>query len=70
LASFSKAVDYLSFDKKNKRIFPVDKMCEVLQVRKRCCNQCKIQSVSESKERIILVKEKINSIYFDSQQRY
>jgi hypothetical protein len=32
--------------------------------------QWKSQSVSDRKQRVVLVKEKITSIYFESKQRY
>ena len=45
-------------------------MCKVLQIGTRSYYQWKILSVSDRKQRVILVKEKISSIYFDSKQRY
>ena len=58
------------FIKNNERIFPIEKMCKVLQIGTRSYYQWKSQSVSDRKQRVILVKEKISSIYFDSKQRY
>ena len=45
-------------------------MCKVLQVGQRSYCQWKSQSVSDRKQKVVLVKEKITSIYFDSEQRY
>ncbi|MFV8351242.1 IS3 family transposase [Flavobacterium sp. GT2P42] len=45
-------------------------MCKVLQVGQRSYYQWKSQSVSDRKQKVVLVKEKITSIYFDSKQRY
>jgi len=58
------------FIKNNERIFPIEKMCKVLQVGRRSYFQWKSQSVSDRKQMAVLVKEKIVSIYFDSKQRY
>jgi hypothetical protein len=56
------------FIKNNEKIFPIEKMCKVLQVGR--YYQWKSQSVSDRKQRVVLVKEKITSIYFESKQRY
>ncbi|MGO4818736.1 hypothetical protein [Flavobacterium sp. W22_SRS_FP1] len=45
-------------------------MCKILQVGERSYNHWKSQCVSERKQRVLLVKGKIISIYFDSKQRY
>ena len=58
------------FIKNNEKIFPIEKMCKVLQVSQRSYYQWKSGSVSDRKQRAELVKEKITSIYFDSKQRY
>jgi hypothetical protein len=44
-------------------------MCKVLHVGQRSYYQWKSQSVSDRKQRVVLV-EKITSIYFESKQRY
>jgi putative transposase len=54
----------------NEKIFPIEKMCKVLPVGQRSYYQWKSQSVSDRKQRVVLVKEKITSIYFESKQRY
>jgi putative transposase len=59
-----------SFIRNNEKIFPIEKMCKVLQVGQRSYYQWKSGSVSDKKQRAELVKEKITSIYFDSKQRY
>ena len=59
-----------TFIKNNEKIFPIEKMCKVVQVGKRIYYQWKSQSVSDRKQRAELVKEKTTSIYFDSKQRY
>lgn len=58
------------FIKNNEKIFPIEKMCKVLQVGRRSYFQWKSQSVSDRKQMAVLVKEKITAIYFDSKQRY
>ena len=45
-------------------------MCQVLQVGRRSYYDWKSQYVSDRKQRVIAIKEKITSIYFESKQRY
>jgi putative transposase len=45
-------------------------MCKMLKVGQIIYHQWKIQSVSDRKQSVVLVKEKITYIYFDSKQRY
>jgi putative transposase len=59
-----------TFIRNHQNIFPIEKMFKVLQVGERSYYHWKIQCVSERKQRVLLVKEKITSIYFDSKQRY
>lgn len=59
-----------TFIKNNEKIFPIEKMCQVLQVGRRSYYDWKSQSVSDRKQRVIAIKEKITSIYFESKQRY
>ena len=59
-----------TFIRNHEKIFPIEKMCKVLQVGERSYYHWKSQCVSERKQRVLLVKEKITSIYFDSKQRY
>jgi transposase InsO family protein len=59
-----------TFIKNNEKIFPIEKMCQVLQVGRRSYYDWKSQCVSDKKQRVIAIKEKITSIYFESKQRY
>ena len=59
-----------SFIINNEKIFPIEKMCKVLLAGQRSYYQWKSGSVSDKKQRVELIKEKIDSIYFDSKQRY
>jgi putative transposase len=52
-----------SFVRNNEKIFPIEKMCKVLQVGQRSYYQWKSGSVSDKKQRAELVKDKITSIY-------
>ena len=58
------------FIRNNENIFPIEKMCKVLQVGQRSYYQWKSGAILDRKQRAELVKEKITSIYFDSKQRY
>jgi putative transposase len=58
------------FIRNNEKIFPIEKMCKVLQVGQRSYYQWKSGTVSYRKQRAELVKEKITSIYFDLKHRY
>lgn len=51
-------------------MFPIEKMCKVLKVGRRSYYDWKSPNVSERKQREILLKEKIKTIYFDAKQRY
>ena len=59
-----------TFIRNNEKIFPIEKMYKVLQVGQKSYYQWKSQFVSYRKQKVVLVKEKITSIYFDSKQRY
>jgi transposase InsO family protein len=59
-----------TFIKNNEKIFPIEKMCRVLQVGRRSYYDWKSQRISDRKQRVIAIKEKITSIYFESKQRY
>lgn len=59
-----------TFIRNNEKIFPIEKMCKVLQIGQRSYYQWKSQFVSYRKQKVVLVKEKITSIHFDSKQRY
>jgi hypothetical protein len=53
-----------------KKKIPIEKMCKIAQVGQRSYYKWKSGSVSERKQRVVLVIEKGSSIYFDSRQRY
>jgi hypothetical protein len=59
-----------TFIRNNEKIFPIKKMCKVVQVGQRSYYQWKSGAISDRKQKNVLVKEKIISIYFDSKQRY
>ena len=67
---FQKRSMIYTFIRNNEKIFPIEKMCNVLQVGQRSYYQWKSGVVSDRKQRAELIKEKITSIYFDSKQRY
>jgi putative transposase len=58
------------FIRNNEKIFPIEKMCKVLQVGQRSYYQWKSGTVLDRKQRAEWVKEKITSIYFESKRRY
>jgi uncharacterized protein (DUF2461 family) len=57
------------FIKNNERYFRL-KRCAKFSRWSKEYYQWKSQSVSDRKQRVVLVKEKITSIYFESKQRY
>jgi len=59
-----------TFIRNHEKLFPIDKICKVLFVGQRSYYLCKSQSVSDKKQRVELIKEKIDSIHFDLKQRY
>jgi hypothetical protein len=59
-----------TYIKNNQTIFPIETMCQVLQVGRRSYYDWKSKCVSDRKQIVIAIKEKINSIYFESKQRY
>lgn len=59
-----------TFIRNNEKLFPIKKMCEVLQVGQRSYYPWKSQSITNRKQNSELVKEKITYIYFTSKQRY
>lgn len=50
-----------TFIRNNEKIFPIEKMCKVLQVGQKSFYQWKSGDVSDRKQRAELVKEKITS---------
>ena len=59
-----------SFIKNNKQVFPIEKMCKVLQVSIGSYYRWKKQTITARQQRKIAIKEKITLIYFESKQRY
>jgi len=53
------------FIRNKEKIFPIEKICKVLQVGQRNYYQWKSQSFSNRKQRAEVVKEKITFIYFN-----
>ena len=58
------------FIKKYEKIFPIEKMCKVLQVSPSGYYRWKGKSISIRVQKMNLIKEKITAIYFESKQRY
>jgi putative transposase len=58
------------FMKNHEKIFPIEKMCKVLQVSQSGYYRWKHNSISQRKQRVIALKEKITTVYFESKQRY
>jgi hypothetical protein len=59
-----------SFIKNNGQVFPIKKMCKVLQVTSGSYYRWKKQTITARQQRKIAIKEKITLIYFKSKQRY
>ena len=57
-----------SFIKNNEQVFPIEKMCKVLQVSSGSYYRWKKQKLNERVQLKIAVKEQITLIYFDSKQ--
>jgi putative transposase len=58
------------FIKNHEKIFPIEKMCKVLQVSQSGYYRWKINFISNRIQRMIALKEKITTVYFESKQRY
>jgi transposase InsO family protein len=58
------------FIKNHEKIFPIEKMCKVLKVSQSGYYRWKQNVISERKQKMIALKEKITAIYFESKQRY
>lgn len=58
------------FIKNNEKIFPIEKMCQVLRVSSSGYYRWKNKTISNRVHKMNLIKEKIVSIYFESKQRY
>lgn len=58
------------FINNNENIFPIEKMCSVLQVSRSSYYTWRSGVVSDRRQRVVELKQKITSIYFNSKQRY
>lgn len=58
------------FIKNHEKVFPIEKMCRVLDIRPRSYYHWKSRRVSDRAQRAFFMKEKIKTIYFDKKQRY
>ena len=59
-----------SFIKNNEQVFPIEKMCKVLQVSSRSYYRWKKQIITSRQQLKIAMKKQITLIYFESKQRY
>ena len=59
-----------SFIKNNEQVFPIEKMCKVLQVSSRSYYRLKKQIITSRQQLKIAMKKQITLIYFESKQRY
>ena len=59
-----------SFIKNNEKLFPIEKMCKVLQVSSGSYYRWKKQIITARQQLKIAIKEQITLIYFESKQRY
>ena len=59
-----------SFIKNNEQVFPIEKMCKVLQLSSRSYYRWKKQIITSRLQLKIAIKEQITLIYFESKQRY
>jgi putative transposase len=60
----------LDFIKNNEKIFPIEKMCQVLEVSSSGYYRYKSKKTSIRLQRNKVIKEKITTIYFETKQRY
>ena len=58
------------FIKNNETLYPIEKMCKVLGIGLRSYYDWKSNAVSDRKQRAILIKEEIGTVYFIKKQRY
>ncbi len=59
-----------SFIKNNEKLFPIEKMCKVLQVSCGSYYRWKKQRITARMQRRNTINERISLIYFESKQRY
>ena len=58
------------FIKNHEKIFPIEKMCQVLEVSSSGYYRYKSKKASIRLQRIIVIKQKITSVYFQTKQLY
>ena len=58
------------FIKKNEKIFPIEKMCRVLEISTGSFYRWRRVNITIAQKRIIALKEQRKKIYFESKQRY
>ena len=58
------------FIKNHQQVFPIEKMCKVLEVSSSSYYKWKTKPISNRALKMNLIKEKITVIYFSSKQRY
>jgi transposase InsO family protein len=58
------------FIKNHQQVFPIEKMCKVLEVSSSSYYKWKTKPISNRALKMNLIKEKITAIYFSSKQRY
>jgi transposase InsO family protein len=58
------------FMKNHEKIFPIEKMCKVLQVSQSGYYRWKNNFISNRIQKMNVLKEKITTVYFESKQRY
>ncbi|UFH36968.1 IS3 family transposase [Flavobacterium acetivorans] len=58
------------FIKKNEKIFPIEKMCRVLEISTGSFYRWRRASVTIAQQRVIALKEQVKNVYFESKQRY
>ena len=59
-----------SFIRSNEQLFPIEKMCKVLQVSSGSYYRWKKQAITARQQLKIAIKEQITLIYFGAKQRY
>ena len=59
-----------NFIQKNEKLFPIEKMCRVLEISTGSFYRWKRVSVTIAQKRIIALEEQIKKVYFESKQRY
>lgn len=58
------------FIKNHETIYPIEKMCKVLNIGLRSYYDWKRKEVSSKELKAMLLKEKIKTVYLDKKQRY